>query len=502
VLAVITIREVLQTAHLGLHLVAGGAGLDRSVSWGHVCELEDPTPWLEGQELILTNGLAVPVDAQRQVAYVARLDEHGVSGLVVAYGVATPPLSSEMLLEAQERAFPILEAPLEVPFVAVSKMVADANQSEAQRRLLTHLRIFDALRANAAEGSDMGNLLARLEAITGFQLFLTSPTGTPLLPGLAPIPVELLAEFPWEADRPPKVAGGHIVPIPPAGRTGYLTALERPGEVSPGLTAAQHIATVVALELAGFRRDLEVTRRLGAEILSELLSEDLEPDRAMARLRALGFSGDESVVLLVMRTPPGLDTAVFHQVWTELDLPHLLLAQHQLFALVVADEKAFRIIEELQDIRVGASSVLSLRGPFTQARQEALWSLDRAVDAGVPLMRFPEVEQHLAWLPSDSRTLRHMAQHCLGPLIEYDARKGTQLLRTLQVWLDHNRSVTLAARTLYVHKHTLEYRLKRVEHLTQRDLSKVADQVDLWLALRALEVSLRVPPRAGETATA
>ena len=80
----ITVRELLETPHLGLSLVAGKGGLDREVTWAHVCELEDPVPWLEGGEIVLTTGIAVPSEPDDQRAYIRRMAEGGVAALAVS----------------------------------------------------------------------------------------------------------------------------------------------------------------------------------------------------------------------------------------------------------------------------------------------------------------------------------------------------------------------------------------------------------------------------------
>ena len=45
-----------------------------------------------------------------------------------------------------------------------------------------------------------------------------------------------------------------------------------------------------------------------------------------------------------------------------------------------------------------------------------------------------------------------------------------------------------AAERLYVHRHTLRYRMKRVEDITGRDLGSSQDRMEFWLALKAREL--------------
>jgi PucR family transcriptional regulator, purine catabolism regulatory protein len=76
----------------------------------------------------------------------------------------------------------------------------------------------------------------------------------------------------------------------------------------------------------------------------------------------------------------------------------------------------------------------------------------------------------------------------LGPVLVYDAIHKTELLRSLAVFLEENRSWQRAAGRLHVHKQTLVYRMSRAEALTGRRLNRTADVAELWLALRAREL--------------
>ena len=72
---------------LDVRLVAGEAGLENAVRWVHISELEDPTPWLSGGELLLTTGMGL-LDAEGQREYVQRLAGHGLAGLGLGTGFA------------------------------------------------------------------------------------------------------------------------------------------------------------------------------------------------------------------------------------------------------------------------------------------------------------------------------------------------------------------------------------------------------------------------------
>ncbi|MEU1168832.1 PucR family transcriptional regulator ligand-binding domain-containing protein, partial [Streptomyces sp. NPDC005921] len=102
----LTVRDLLSFPALQMRLLAGRGGLGRTVSWAHVSELEDPTPWLHGSEVIMTVGLAMPRTGEGQRRYLERLDDAGVAALVLSTQLRTPPLRQAFLAAAEERGFP------------------------------------------------------------------------------------------------------------------------------------------------------------------------------------------------------------------------------------------------------------------------------------------------------------------------------------------------------------------------------------------------------------
>src|ERR687892_2376203 len=95
---------------LDIRLVAGEAGLERPVRWVHISELDDPTPWLSGGELLLTTGMNLP-DAATQRAFVERLVGHELAGLGLGTGFAHADVPQPLRDAAAELDFPLFEIP-------------------------------------------------------------------------------------------------------------------------------------------------------------------------------------------------------------------------------------------------------------------------------------------------------------------------------------------------------------------------------------------------------
>ena len=102
-----------------------------------------------------------------------------------------------------------------------------------------------------------------------------------------------------------------------------------------------------------------------------------------------------------------------------------------------------------------------------------------AREGGVPV---DSHERLLASVPTP--VLRSFTERLLGPLADYDARHNADLLPTLRAFLACDGSWSACASRMYVHVNTVRYRIGRIEALTGRDLSALADRVDFFLALR------------------
>ncbi|MET9247414.1 PucR family transcriptional regulator [Nonomuraea sp. NPDC003709] len=472
----VSVEDLLRSPALQLRLLAGEAGLGRSVSWAHVSELDDPTPWLLGAEVIMTTGIAIPRQAARQRAYLERLDDAGVSALALSAQLHVPPLHDAFIQAAEERGMPVLEVPLAVPFIAIAQEVAAAVQEDARQRLGAQLQVFGALRWLAAEDLDSATLFKRLERLSGYEVYLCTPQGRPLLPG---VPVPDVAVLPSEPEAPPTIPGGFVLPVPaPGGPAGFLVAFERQGARPAGLAVVQHIATVAALQVAMARNERETLRRQGAETLSELLQDVLDPAAARRRLVRMGIPVEAELALLVIRNVP--DEAI-HRALD--DAPHLMLRRGD-DRYVLGSPALGPAIAALPGVAAGMSRPFPPGESMQIPKREAVWAASSASESGRALIHYGD-DTTGRWLPDDPWALTALVENVLGEALAYDSAHGSQLLTSVRTWMERDRRTEDAATALHIHPNTLAYRLRRFAELTGRDLTSTAAFAEVWLALRA-----------------
>src|SRR5258708_34313096 len=104
----------------GLELIAGDDDAERPIRWVHISELEDPTPWLSGGELLLTTGIQLSSPA-RQRRFCDRLADREGAGLGLGTGFEHKHGPKALVDEASKRGIPPFEVPYETPFIAITR---------------------------------------------------------------------------------------------------------------------------------------------------------------------------------------------------------------------------------------------------------------------------------------------------------------------------------------------------------------------------------------------
>ena len=105
--AVPTVRTILDLPALGLVLRSGRHAIDAPVQWVAVSELEDPTPYLEGGELLLTTGLRL--GERDWVRFVERLANAGVSALGLGVGLTHQRTPAGLVAAAEAAGLPLID---------------------------------------------------------------------------------------------------------------------------------------------------------------------------------------------------------------------------------------------------------------------------------------------------------------------------------------------------------------------------------------------------------
>ena len=503
----LTVRALV--AEMGLELAAGDSGADAPVRWVHVSELADPTPWLSGGELLLTTGMQLE-DAGASRGLVQRLHGYHLAGLGFGTGFSFDEMPAELVEEAEKLNFPVFEVPYETPFIALTEKafarLVNEQYEVLQRGIATHKK----LERLVVEERGLDEVVRALSAATGGAVLVLDPRGEPLASRA------FRRELPEEAidavREQVKVAGGsEFAPDHPelSGRSLVLpVSAKTAGTPSAWLVVVrdadglgdferlicQQATTVVALELMRQRAMRDTERRLAGDVIADAVSGRLQGRELAGRLRPFGVGEHAAVVVLSGGTGEhDLERALADSGRTGLVAARdgLLVAVADGDGLLDPEGLAQGLLQGIEADRAAVSRVGdadALRRSFHEARL-ALEAAALANGGGPQVGSWRDLGAFQLLLSvQDDDALRLFCDSVLGPLEEGGREYGDELVRSLEAFIECNGQWERAARQLFCHRHTLRYRIRRVEELTGRDLSRAQDRIEFWLALRAREL--------------
>jgi purine catabolism regulator len=516
---VLTVQSLLD--ELQLELATGAKAAAAPVRWVHISELQDPTPWLSGGELMLTTG--IPLDTEeKQRAFVSDLAGRNLAGLGFGTGFSHKRLPEALVDEAEKRGFPLFEVPYSVPFIAITEKAFTKLVNEQYEVLQRGLAIQRRLERLVLEERGLEEIAATVASAVGGTVAVLDGRGERLAgrgfrrqlsaEAIAAIRREVIGHagdgHPFVPSHP-SLAGralAHPVVSPGGGLPQAWVVIVRD---SGGLgdferLILQQAVAIVALELMRRRVEQETERRLAGDVLAAALGGMMDPVELRRRLEPFGI-GEEAAVLVFAVDHPATAAATLEATLAAdgcaaVVAPHEIGGRELLCAVLdtadtdpleAAAKARATLIEQCGPTRAAAGRVgppASLRHSFHEARC-ALEATAFANGSAPEVASWRDLGAFTLLLSiQDDDALALYCDSVLGPIEEGDEEYGGELLRSLEAFIEQNGQWERAARQVYCHRHTLRYRMRKVEELTGRDLSRAHDRIEFWLALRAREL--------------
>jgi purine catabolism regulator len=509
----VTVRDIVSIPGMPLRLLSGEGQTARPVRWVHISELEDPTPWLKGGELILTTGMGLGASAAKQRAYVRRLVDTKVAGLGFGLGFGHDKAPRALIAEAQKHELPLFEVPYPVPFIAITEAVFTRLLAEQYDTLQRAVDAEHVLTRAVLDGRGVEGIATSLADVIRGWAILYDLHGMPL--AATSRAASLRQERVWDELRTSRPEGasfsltlvdrGHhiwVQPVGAAGRVEAFLAVGKPEQPSHfDRIVAGHALSLFAIELSKSRAVADAQRRLQGDFFDRLAAGGIGHAEAVRGLARFGFERDGGVVVVALEgvgddlDPEALALASSDH-FSRRGGPFLVSAHPGGVHLLVSDDPDLDVAAAVktigEKIGVGLRAGAGSSAPPTEvgrSLREAKYALRVCRLEGWDQAGFEDLGTYRLLLSmADPDALRAFADALLAALDAYDREHGGELLSSLQAFLQHNARWETAAAQLYVHRHTLRYRMRKVEELTGRDLTNSFDRMEFWLALRARDL--------------
>lgn len=527
-------------------VVAGIEGVrTRQVRWVTIMEgpVED---FVAPDEFVVTIGAGY--DEAGFIEFATEIADAGAAALCVSVGSGAPfaTVPAGVLELGNRLAFPIIELPWEVRFADVIRAIADP--------LLTNG--YAALPANNQMPPSLTGALLLRDGLAAMTDAAEQMVGRPVMvldAGLEPLslgprcqallnPVELAARI---VDMPAKTRQilvaqldvedvATLSSLEPLGLEAVVAVRARAHDHTLGYVLAigagrqasvlgverralQHAGVAVAIELLRRQAVAEAEARVHGDFLWELGSRQLTTQEIAAKATLLGYSLNQRYRLVLAQNEHPEQTALLDNVVDQARRRGALGGIHatrrgEEVMIVVPDDgpPALNPISLIQRLTAelpqhtltwGISdqvvTLRSLADGLSRARRAA--EIGRALHGPGAVSEAHALEPYfiLTTLARDPEASR-VATAALDPLVEYDATKSGHLIKTLEIYLEELGNTSSASRRLFLNRHSLLYRIRKIEELTGRDLDRAEDRLILDLSLRLRRLASDPAPANGE----
>ncbi len=536
----LTIRQLRELPLLAeTTLVAGESGLDRELLWAAVVDIPDANEWVRAGELLLTTFYGLRDDVEGQVRLVRQLIEKGVSGMVLATGAYVTGTPEEVRCVADEAGFPILEAPWEIAFEDIVRAVSEHSLNDQYLLYKQSLAIHRALTRIVLEGGSLQDVAHELCALmrrpveiddlsfavlaeaTGPGATIDESRSTAIRDGRSSprlldylrrsgvlsaarttLDVQRIDVTPDTRELGMTMAR-ILMPIVVARRVyGYVWIIAGERDLEPiDFHAIEHAATVAALILFRTQTTHQAEERMEQHVLGRMLAEDLRPDSALREQLARFHLRFEASHVVIVLDPGGADLRT-------VELAARNASRHDNLPCVVGERSGRAVallecsrheqVEHFCDfllesltgfdatVRIGVSPLQEAPGELYREYERALEALALlpALGDGQRVARFEDLGL-LHWLHAlpPQMLAENAFSGRLARLAEHDRTHDGQLTQTLEAFLECEGNGVRAAERLYIHRHTLKYRLRRIEEICDVDLSESLIKLNLRAAL-------------------
>ena len=512
----------------GLRVMTGHDQLARPVQWVHSGEIADIAKFLTGGEVLLTaaTGLRPPrADLRR---YVRELSEAGAAGVIIELGRTFSRLPREMTEEAERRELLIATLDREVPFAAVTRQIHTAILNEHHEAQERATQIGDAFSQLVIDGARVPELLSFLADRLNNPVVLEDGLRRVVAYGHGTRSAARLLRG-WQRHSRQGHEGSAVgVQTAEAEPRCVWTAVALRGEIwgrlhvlevdspidSTTRLALGRAASNVALYLAAERESFLVESAERSLVSEATSGTNFTGGEFLGRATGLGINLDEDLVMIILSDAssgdggedaeePSLERA---EQWIRdwfrkaawASVVGLLPGRIVAVASALPEEKLRERVKALADAlttegfayRVGVS-----RRTRPSALPRAYAEAETAHDLG-PVISADRVQHYddlvlhrlLAPLAKTGPQLANFVESELGDLIAYDTQHHSDLLVTLDAFLQSNGNKAATADALYLQRRSVYYRLTRIEELLGHSLEPADHRVRLYLAMRAREV--------------
>lgn len=527
----LTIGDIIQRdAFKNAKVIAGKQGLSRQVRWTHILETNEFESLIDGGELILTTGAGLNLNSSAKLTYMRNLINRKASGICVEIGTHISHISNDIIQLANQYQFPIIIFDHFVKFVDITQDL-HAQIINQHHQMLSQLNEMST-RFNELSLLPNGilKILQELHAYLTMNVFyITNESEAYYYPPETGSLKEKIRQHALRQTEQQQTENfisleeGNFafVPVKGLGQIwGYLYLQVKENTLQDFIFSVMDRAAVAIAQIMLRNRTIEERKQNTEDrmVRNLLHGKDYDSDTLQTILPYSPEKASYRLVLIQSKQPE-----INQDYWNEIKLQRSimfrsLLKQHGYTPAISVGKNEIAIIaffkkkegysaidtahfsqlvQAIKDIReenlfsgekctFGVSKVNDCLHRMTESYQEAKKVLSLQ-SANITSSKFYEhigIYRLLLFQQNDEQLTAYIQDH-LRPLLNYDDETKSELLKTLEVYLDCGGSKKEAAEQLFIVRQTLYHRLRKIEELLGEDFMDPVNRLALETAIKA-----------------
>ncbi len=529
-------------------VVGGLEGLDREVRFVNIMEVPDVKRWMKGGEFLVTAGFAFHEVPTLIDTILDDLNTVGIAAFGIKLGPYLQSIPEALIAHANRLSIPLLELPKDVPYMDFMIPIFERlmlSQYRALKRVeQTHERLINlALHGEGIEGIclTLENILeAPILVLDKAANCMSVLCGNPYEHESLDLWDEGFVRFfedqvvkqnliVHRCNQVPYLNGTSLVIVPIEINRSidrYLVAWDKEGNMDEvNLRALEHAATVIALEVIKEKAVYESEQQMRGELLEDLLYKLYKNrDLVLKRASFCNVNIHDELSVFVLDIDEFDDYIVKKKLQSEEDIQKIKQNLMQIVRFSMVNFLGYSpLLLARSDSIVGLihhgeeQKKDDIRSLFLLLRKDILkkypklnvtvgigsWKkniddLDESYEEAklaLKVSRSMNHQQGVAFFEDqgpycflseykDSAQLHSFYETTIGKLIHYDTNNKTELKDTLEAYFGCGQNVRLTAESMYLHRNSIIYRLKKIEEITGMSLSLPENSFSLQLALK------------------
>ncbi|HEX5563491.1 MAG TPA: PucR family transcriptional regulator ligand-binding domain-containing protein [Sporosarcina sp.] len=526
-------------------VLSGGNYIHNVIEGVTIMEGPDIANWIKGGEVILTSLYSIRnFSENEQKDFVSKLAEKRVSALVIKEH--SEEISTQLLEAGERNRMPIIQLPQEVPFVDVMYPIMGELFNKQVTKLQYYKEIHDRFTALSLADKGLEKIIHTLEELIGNPVALFDRNFSCIVstyPELANFEMVEKVHFYEQTSgikfphyrqivKYPDLDNikGHqiVVPIEALNHNKMYLLI---GEIHKSLgeldlIAVENAATSLSLELVKQFAVAEVEKKYKNDLIEELISGRIQSIQAVyekANVIGWDFNGSFAAVLFKINRQT---ESMLKQKGDLADRSHFLVSEaihHYLpNGIITNKSNLFIVLWKIEktskndnawmnqikrtaltiqtvvnkqvndiDVQVGIGSAVSDITEIPKSYREAHDALDlgETLNGLSSITAFSELGIfRLLRHVKDSSALLQFIPKSLKELLDYQQANQSDLLETLQTFLECNQNATQTAKHLFVHYKTVMYRLERIKEITGMDFDDSEEMLSVRVGLKIYEL--------------